>query len=178
MSDLVLARRYARAFLEVAEKDGKAEAVLADLEGFASLLGEAKNLRAVFSNPSFTAAERGKVLGGVLDKASLSPLSRQIIEYLLAKGRLLITGDICAAYRALLDERSGRKQAKVVSAVALGNEQMKALEAKLSSVVGGKVEVSVETDTALIGGLVVSMGGTVYDGSIRSQLDKLKTALL
>lgn len=178
MSDLVLARRYARAFLEVADKGGKADVVLADLEGFASLLGETKSLRSVFSNPSFTAAERGKVLGGLLDKATMSPLGRQIIEYLLAKGRLLIVGDICSAYRALLDERSGRKQARVVSAVVLGKDQMKSLEDKLSSVVGGSVEVSVETDAALIGGLVVSMGGTVYDGSIRSQLDKLKASLL
>ena len=65
MSDLVLARRYARAFLEVADKGGKADAVLAELEGFAALLLEAKNLRSVFSNPSFTAAERGKVLAKV-----------------------------------------------------------------------------------------------------------------
>lgn len=178
MRELVLARRYAKAFLDVADKEGKAEALLAELEGCSKLLGEAKELRSVFSNPSFTLPMRKKVLGGVLDKVACSPLARKVIEYLLEKSRLLIIEDICNVYRALLDERSGRRQATVVSAVVLGKEQVKALEEKLAAVVGGRVEIAHETNPALVGGLVVRMGGTVYDGSLRSQLDKLKTALL
>lgn len=177
MSELLVARRYAKAFIETAQAAKVATAVLDEMEGFAVLLEGSRELREVFGNPSFTVTARGKVLGELLLKAQTSPLAKQFLGYLLAKGRLLVLREICDAYKAQLDALSGRRQAVVMSAVPLDTDAMKRIGDKLSGLAGGPVELTQEVSPELIGGLVVKMGGTVYDGSLRCQLDKLKQVL-
>lgn len=177
MSELLVARRYARAFLDTAQAAQVATVVLDEMEGFAALLEGSRELREVFGNPSFTAVARGKVLGELLLKTKTSPLSKQLLGYLLAKGRLLVLREICDAYKAQLDALSGRRQAVVMSAVPLDADAMGRIGDKLSGLGGGPVELAQKVSPELIGGLVVKMGGTVYDGSLRCQLDKLKQAL-
>ena len=167
-----LAKRYARALIAAAGANGKVDEVADELRRTAAWLEDPALARALGS-PMLGAKARGDLLDQVVSSLSLSRLVRDFLAVLGEKGRM---GDFAAmqrAYESMADDAAGRVRAVVRSAQPIADASLAELVAVLEKIAARKVMPSVEIDPALIGGLTVEMQGTVYDGSVRTQLERL-----
>ena len=168
-----LSRRYAKALFQLALEAQREEKVGAEIESFSSVYG-ASELSQVLTNPAFAQEDRKNVLIQVAQKLKLSPLVAHALALLLERDRLPYIPSIVSRYRRLLDEKNGRVEAKVVAAGSVEDNDIKRLSAALAQVSGKQVVLSQESDPSIVGGLVIHLGGKVYDGSVRTQLEKMK----
>jgi F-type H+-transporting ATPase subunit delta len=168
-----LGRRYARALLELAQEAGTAAPVGDDLARLAAAF-EDPSLQAVVSSPAIAGAARRKVVADVVAAVGVSKLVANLVGLLADRGRLLVLPDVARSYERLLDQRLGRARVRIASAVALTPAQ-KAELTDLAKRLTGRQDVIVTTavDADLLGGVVLDAGGTVYDGTIRTQLVRL-----
>jgi len=173
------APRYARAFAEVAESvhlDPKtAEQQLRD---FADALNTSSELRDFLSNPSVEGASKLKVIDALAPRIGMYPQVRNFIAVITDHSRLGELNEIVDEYSRISDERAGIREARITSARPLDNAARAELERQVSKLAGGPVRASYAEDPSLLGGAVVEIGSTVYDGSIKAQLDQLKTRLI
>jgi F-type H+-transporting ATPase subunit delta len=172
-----LARRYAKALMNIGEKDGNYEVYGEELNAFTSLVRREEGLSAVLNNPTFTIPQRQAVIEEIGKRLSLSPITINVLRLLVDKNRMRYLPDVTALYRELVDEAAGRSRVKLVTAYDLSQKKIKELTQGLQGIVGKQVIVEVETDPSLIGGVVARIGGTVYDGSIKAQLERLRSIL-
>jgi F-type H+-transporting ATPase subunit delta len=173
-----LARRYARALLEVAREEGE-NAVLAlrdELRGFVPQLASHPQLRTALANPVLGAEVKRRVLLALAERAQASPLVKRLVEVLGTRDRLELLAHVAEAYARLANAALGVVAAEAVSAVPLAAQQKQALESALK---GGaaSVELVERVDPAIVGGLVVSAFGRTYDGSVRTRLNALRRRL-
>jgi F-type H+-transporting ATPase subunit delta len=173
----VAANRYAKALLDVLFPDG-AELGLEQLMKFSSLLNSQPEMRQLFENPTIAADRRKGVFDGIADKLAYDPRVRNFLKLLIERNRLDLLSAVIRAYQSLLDEKLGLVRAHVTSASPLDAAQQRAVAAKLESVTGKKVRVELSVDPALLGGVVAQVGSTIYDGSIRQQLQTFKQRLI
>jgi len=173
-----LARRYARALLQVADAKGKTTPLeLRDeLRGFASALEAHAGLRRALAQPMLGAEAKRKVVTALADAAKASALVRKLVEVLAARDRLALLGEVAAAYSDLANASKGVVAAEVISAVPLAPAQRKALEQTLAGQ-AGSIELTSEVEPGLVGGLVIRMAGRTYDGSVRTRLAALRRRL-
>ena len=176
--DRALARRYARALLEVAGASGRA-AVLAlrdELGAFVPQLAAHPQLQQALAHPGLRAEQKRRLLLALAEAASLTSLAKRLLEQLSIRDRLALLPEVAEAYAALANAAHGVVAAEVVSAVPLGAAQKRALEAALR---GGarSVELRTRVEPALVGGLVVRAFGRTYDGSVREHLAALRRRL-
>jgi F-type H+-transporting ATPase subunit delta len=173
----VAANRYAKALLDVLFPDG-AELGLEQLMKFSSLLNSQPEMRQLFENPTIASDRRKGVFNGIADKLAYDGRVRNFLNLLIERNRLDLLSAVIRAYQSLLDEKLGLVRAHVTSARPLDSAQQHALAAKLESVTGKKVRVELSVDPALLGGVVAQVGSTIYDGSIRQQLQAFKQRLI
>jgi F-type H+-transporting ATPase subunit delta len=173
----VAANRYAKALLDVLFPDG-AELGLEQLMKFSSLLNSQPEMRQLFENPTIASDRRKGVFNGIADALAYDGRVRNFLNLLIERNRLDLLSAIIRAYQSLLDEKMGLVRAHVTSASPLDSAQQRALAAKLESVTGKKVRVELSVDPALLGGIVAQVGSTIYDGSIRQQLQTFKQRLI
>ena len=171
-------RRYARALFSLAGDENRVAEVRAELRSLGALLEASPQLRDVLLQPLHPAAERRRVLEGVSDKLGASSLLRRFYSYLIDQRRLVAFAEIEAEFVRLADEAAGKKKARVRSAQPLSAEQQTRLARALAARAGTSVELEIEVDPGLVGGLVAQIGDTVYDGSLRTQLTQLRSTLL
>jgi F-type H+-transporting ATPase subunit delta len=173
-----LARRYARALLEVAAAKGKTTPLeLRDeLRGFASELEAHAGLRRALAQPTLAAEAKRKLVTALADAAKASALVRKLVEVLAARDRLALLGQVAAAYADLANASKGVVAAEVISAVPLAPAQRKALEQALAGQ-ADSIELTSEVEPGLVGGLVIRTAGRTYDGSVRTQLAALRRRL-
>ena len=173
-----LARRYARALLDVAAAKGRTTPLeLRDeLRGFASELEAHAGLRKALAQPTLGAEAKRKLVTALADAAKASPLLSKLVEVLAARDRLGLLGEVAAAYSDLANASQGVVAAEVVSAVPLAPAQRKALEQALAGQ-AGSIELTSEVEPGLVGGLVMRMAGRTYDGSVRTRLAALRRRL-
>lgn len=178
-SPSTLARRYARALLDVAtgQGGGLEQTVGTEIVAFARLLDSSVPLRAALLHPSLGSAVRRRVLAELADASKASPLTKRLLDLLGARDRLALLGALAEAYRAEQNQRRGIVTAESASAVPLAPAQKEALAAALRTLVGQDVILDSQVDTALLGGLVVRVGGRTYDGSVRGRLAALRQRL-
>lgn len=173
-----LARRYARALLDVASSEGgtAVSALRDELRGFVPQLDAHPQLRLALAHPALDAAAKRRVVLALAERAKVSPLVKRLIELLSARDRLGLLADVAEAYAQLANAALGVVAAEAVSAVPLAAQQKKALESALK---GGaaSVELVERVDPALVGGLVVHAFGRIYDGSVRTRLNALRRRL-
>jgi F-type H+-transporting ATPase subunit delta len=173
-----LARRYARALLEVVSADGP-KAVLAlrdELRGFvAQLAGHAQLARAL-AHPVLGAETKRRVVLALAERAKAAPLVKRLVELLSARDRLELLADVAQAYGELANAAQGVVAAEVVSAVPLAQPQRKALAAALKGA-AADVELGERVDASIMGGLLVRAFGRTYDGSVRTRLEALRRRL-
>lgn len=185
-----LSKRYARALVDAvggAEAPPAAAAQAAaqnleaagrDLEAFAQLLREHRDLRAFFANPGAQRREKEVVMARLTASLGLGAVVTTFLRLLLEKGRLVHFEVIVRMYRDLMDERLGRTRAEVITAAPLDEPTQGRLAERLAAVAGKTVVLDTKTDAGLLGGMVARMGGTVYDGSLRAQLARVREQLL
>jgi F-type H+-transporting ATPase subunit delta len=172
-----VAKRYARALLELASERGQLEGVATELAQFDQALTDAPQLKGVLITPGLPLETRLDVLKDVLRKAGASETTRNLLLILTERGRLPLLGDIAAAYKEQADHAAGRIRAKVTSAGPLSEGQVGSIRSAFEKTTGKQVVVEVEEDPALLGGVITEIGGTVHDGSLRSQLRRLRAEL-
>lgn len=175
MTEGSIARRYARALLELAREGNVLDRVEADLAGFIELCEG--DLGAVMATPVYTQAERRAVLDVVLPRLGVLPLSQNFLRLLLDKERIGAIVDIHREFRALADVEAGRVRATVTTAFPLEDTMTREVTAALSASTGEEVVVSTRVDPALLGGLVAQVGSRAYDASLRTRLEQIQLTL-
>jgi F-type H+-transporting ATPase subunit delta len=173
-----LARRYAKALLELAQESSSVDAVGAQLEQFVGLcLANEGQLLAAMGNPGFTAAERKGVLDAVLPRLGLTPLVVNFIRLVVEKDRFAALPDISREYRALADTLARRVRATVTTATPASASLQAEITAALSAATGKQVVLETKVDPALLGGMVARVGSRLFDASLRTRLETLQVAL-
>jgi F-type H+-transporting ATPase subunit delta len=170
--------RYAQAFLEVltaARID--TTAVEGQLHDFLATWDGSPELREFFVNPAVAAQQKIAFLDTLNQKMGLRKELRNLLAVLIHNGRIGQVAEVAAAYRKLLQEQLGIRQAEIVTARQLSADEQKKLVADVSKLAGAKIDASFRQDPAILGGTVVRIGSTVYDGSVRGRLDRLKEVL-
>lgn len=179
MSSTAIALRYARAIVDLTEEDKSLDEVAGNLESFGTVLAGSSTLRATLSSPAFTREERKAVVLAVAGKGKFHKTTQNFLCLLVDNGRIPAFGEIQGAVRDLWDARSGRVRAEVSSASKLDKKTLETLKTHVQKLTGAKeVLLDASVDPALIGGIVTRVGDKVLDGSIRTQLDHLRTRLL
>ena len=174
MAGAAVAKRYARALFELAQEAGELDRVAGELDEFALALQASTDLRNVLTTPGLALAERQALLRTIVDGAGGCRTTRNALLLLTEKGRLPLLDDIALALRDEADRAGGRVRARVTSAAALSKAQEKRVATALGEATGKQVVVETDVDADLIGGVVAQIGGVVYDGSLKTQLRRLK----
>jgi len=172
--------RYARALAAVVS-DQKLDpgTTQQELNDFADTLEASDELREVLQNPSIPEPQKLKVLDAIAARAGMSRTVRNMIALITHHERLHELRTIIESYAALSDEQGGVADAEIVSAHPLDDAARKMLEQEVSKISGGsRVRAVYSEDATLLGGAVVRVGSTVYDGSVRAQLQQLKQRLV
>jgi F-type H+-transporting ATPase subunit delta len=173
----VAANRYATALLDVLYPV-KAETGLQQLQNFATLLKEQPDSRRFLENPAMAGERRKRVLKEVSQALGFDRAVANFIGILTDRNRLPILDEVIEEYGRLLDDRSGIVRARLTSARPLDAAQQQEFARKLEQITGKQVRMEIATDPALIGGVITQVGSTIYDGSIRQQLQAFKTRLV
>ena len=172
-----LAHTYAEALLEAADKKGEADRVADDIEAVAALLAEQPKVEALFSSPAVPHATKGPLLQRAFG-GKVSPLVEDFLQLVNRNDRLFLLREIGAAFRELRDAAAKRVRVTVSSAAELPADQLERLKSELSAALGRDPVVVPRVDPDLLGGIVVRVGDKVYDWSVRTRLDTLRTRFL
>ncbi|MFO0728838.1 MAG: ATP synthase F1 subunit delta [Myxococcota bacterium] len=173
-----IARRYATAIVESANQAGNLEQVTKELETFAALVHDNQDLRQALLNPVFTAAERKKALDALISKLSLSASTTRFLQFIGDRNRFVAIEAIARAVRRMADARMGKVRAQVDTASPLSADAQDSLRRALERRTGRTVELTVNVDPSLLGGIRTRIGSSLFDGTLRSQLDGLRESLL
>ncbi len=169
--------RYARALADVVLKNREQVAVLGELEQFGVWLKESKDLFNVITNPSVSAAEKKRLIQALAKRGAFHRTTENFLKILADHHRFTVYGEVLGAFRRELDRRLGIESVEVTTAAPLSEDDQRALRERLKAFTGGEVRLEYHTDPQLIGGMVAKIGSTVYDGSLREQLNRLRTVL-
>jgi F-type H+-transporting ATPase subunit delta len=169
---------YARAFAD-AVFSGKhdPDKALQEAQAVAELVAGSKELRAVWETPSITAEQKRAVLDAIVVRQGISKTVRNFVAVLIDHRRINFLGPIVNQFEQELNQRLGFTEAEVISARELNQADRSVLEARMETVTGKKVRARYSRDESLLGGAVVKVGSTIYDGSVAGQLDRIKQAL-
>lgn len=177
MSALTL--RYAHAFASVAASNHlDANAAQQQLRDFSDTLAGSRELREVLMNPSIVNEQKLKVLDAIAGRIGMMGQVRNFLAVIMDHQRLAELDEILTEYHEIADEQSGLSEAEITSARPLNDEDRAELEAQVARVAGGRVRATYREDATLLGGAVVRIGSTVYDGSLRGQFQQLKQRLV
>lgn len=172
-----LAERYATALLELAEADGRLDAVADDLRNFDALVDVSPDLDRLIRSPITSRADKENAMAAISAKAGFDDLTRRFLGTLARNRRLFVVRDVVTAYLELLAGGRGETTAEVSSAAKLTDAQLDSLRAALRKVVGGDVAVHTRVDPTLLGGLVVKVGSRMVDSSLRTKIQQLRLAM-
>lgn len=173
--------RYARALVHAVvnpESGLDPKQALAELRTFSGMVRESSELRHVLLSPAVSLSKKRAVVRRFATAIPLSRLVQNLLFVAIDRRRTDILDDIADAFELALDERLGIVRAEVKSAAPLSGEQQSQIEQELSRVSGKQVRCDYEIDPELIGGVVARIGSTVYDGSVRTQLENMRERLV
>ena len=174
MSIQTIARRYAAALADVVLERGEANLIQQELQQWSQLILGNENLQEVFRNPTIALDNKRAVLKQLIDRTKPQQTTANFLKVLLHNQRLAELPEINRKFAEILDQRAGMVAATVTTARPVPQEIQARLSEKLVSVTNKKVRLNFEQDPELIGGLVTRIGSTIYDGSVRSQLQQIK----
>lgn len=178
MSIETVARRYSSALADVVVTSGQTDAVKSELAAWSEMFRQNADLQAVFSNPAIAAANKEKVLDGLIAKAKPQPATANFLKILLRNGRLTEIGEINERFDTVLQERSGVLKAEIISAREIGEGERAEFQKELAKLTGKNVQINFTVDQTIIGGVVTRIGSTVYDGSVKTKLENLREQLV
>lgn len=177
MSASAITKRYARALVELGTERQQVESLGSELSIVGALFADDRLLAQLMESPTFALGKKTAILHDLSDLLKLSTDMRKFLGLLLAKSRIGYIQQIATDYRKLADELSGIQRAMVISATALDEVQQQAISTALARQTGKKIEITAESDPALIGGLRVEIDGKVFDGSVKTQLKRIEDTL-
>ncbi|GFO53561.1 ATP synthase subunit delta [Geomonas sp. Red276] len=177
MSTNAIAKRYAKALVQLGSEAGSVESFNTELSSFGALLSSNRELSAVFGNPAYGMEAKAEILKELIAMQKLSPYVSNLLMLLLERGRLSVLPQIADSYSKYADELSGVIRPTLTSGLPLEAGQINEIKAALEKSTGKKVELKVEVDPTLIGGVVTKIGDKVFDGSVRTQLARIQDTL-
>jgi len=177
LSTNAIAKRYAKALVQIGSESGAVDQFNTDLGRFSTLLSESHELTAVFGNPAYGIDSKREIMKDLVSRLQLTPIVSNLLMLLLERGRISVLPLISESYGAFADELSGTIRPTLSSGLPLDASQVEEIRAALAKSTGKKVELKVEVDPALIGGVVTKIGGKVFDGSVRTQLARIQDIL-
>jgi F-type H+-transporting ATPase subunit delta len=174
--------RYARALVDavMAPAGGSPSdprRIPSQLKEFAQLLEQSDELQTLFATPAVPLPKKRAVLAAIVAKMDMGPLAHNFLGVLLQNERMLLLGDMIEAFEQLLNERLGVVVAQIISASPLEDAEKQELDRALRARTGKQVQMSFSLDRSLIGGVLAQVGSTIYDGSVRGQLERLRSEL-
>lgn len=177
MISITLARKYARALLDIGRQEGNYGVLGEDLKKIADLLKENRELKGILSSAAYPAPTRKAIAKAICKPLGLSKSTVDFIELLIDRERMDHFTEIVKSYESLCDGICGRIRATLVTATQLPPELVRLIKSQLESKTGKEVVLSVEEDPSLIGGVLARIGNVIYDGSLRTQLLRVKESL-
>ena len=174
MSLQTVARRYAAALADVVTARGEATEVREELSAWDEMMRANAQLLEVFRHPTIPSEQKQRVLDALVARARPRPTTANFLRVLLQNQRLADLSEINRQFTQELDRRTGVVTAQVTTARPVPPQAQEALRARLGQLTGRSVSLQFEVDEELIGGVVTRIGSTVYDGSVRSQLEQIK----
>lgn len=168
---------YAKAFLALGKSTGDQQQLLDELESFVVVLQQIPRLRATLESPRIGFPEKAKIVDQAI-KGKASPQFLNFVKVVCRNGRFDCLSAVAAAARESFDEMSGRVMATMTTAEPVDDEVRNKVAQKLSAVLGKQVTIQSQIDPSIIGGLVVRVGDTVYDGSLKNQLKQVRSAAM
>ena len=169
--------QYANALADVALQQGAAEPVLKQLNDFVEAYAASAELRNLLANPAVTGKEKHAVAEKLSTRLGASKILRNFLFLLIDHRRTLMIPELAEAFKAVIRERESIAEAQVASAVELSDAQKKSLGRSLEKKTGKKIEAKFTVDKGLLGGVVVRIGDTVYDGSVKHRLNEMRAKL-
>lgn len=175
MLEGAIARRYAQALFDLAREKGTVDTQETELKQVLGIFAENPSLQATFASSQASQAKKKEIVEQVFGE--YSEATRGFLALLVQKHREAAFADSVRAFGEMADRARGILEVEVRSAVPLGKEDLRALEARLIEGGASAVRFSARVDRSLIGGLVLSVGDRLYDGSVRTRLKRLKQRL-
>lgn len=172
-----LARRYARALRDIGREEGQVRKILSEVDRFSRLLAEAPLLREAMEAIHVNRRDKVAVLEAVVSPEGFLPSTKSFLLLLVDKGRMNVLPQILMELRRMVEELEGIERVEVVVPSPLAGTQKELLKVVLERQTGKRIELEEKVDPAVLGGMVVKVGSTVYDGSVRRQLSKIREIL-
>ena len=169
---------YARAFADVVF-DGRlnAEQLLRETQSVASLVASSKDLREVWESPAIPAEQKRRVLDAIVSREEISRPVRNFVAVLIDHRRIPFLDAIVKQFEVELNTRLGFAEAEITSARQLADKERRTLESEVEKMIGKKIRARYTQDPSVLGGAIVKVGSTIYDGSVKGQLERIKEAL-
>lgn len=177
MTNRSSAARYAKALLDVSRKEGDPQAVEREVERFVSMMRGSEPLTKVLVSPGIPVARKGALVGDLAARLGVGPIVTKLFALLAERDRLALLPDLLDEYRRRLMDFLNVVEAEVTSAVPLPPDAATSIERAIADRTGRRVVMTSRVDREIIGGVVTRIGSTVYDGSVKRQLEKIKDAL-
>ena len=170
--------RYARAYADVAvEQKLSPEKTVAELEQMAAVINGSRELRNVLLNPAVSREQKLNLLDAIIQRVGANKLLRNFLAVLIDHRRIGNIGDVLEQFKRELDRRMGIADAKVSSVRELSSAEKKSLEQQLATITGKVVRATYSQDPSLLGGVLVRVGSTIYDGSVHGRLQRMRQEL-
>jgi F-type H+-transporting ATPase subunit delta len=176
MSVELIARRYATALADSVGSDYQTSQT--ELKTFEEIMSGNAALSGMFANPAFDHTSKVKILDNLIEKTKPTAKTANFLRILLENGRLANLADINKSFVGVLSERSGLMTANVTTARDLSAKEQKDLQTNLEKMTGKQITLNYRIDKEIIGGIVTRIGSTVYDSSVKTQLENLKQQLV
>jgi len=178
MSNRASASRYAKALLDVMIREGNPEQAEQEVASFADLFERHEDLRKAMLNPAVPVTAKRSVMQQLVARVQPSRPVGKLMMLLAERDRLELLPDLLAAYRDRLMDYLQVVRAEVLTAIPLPDDRAAQLQQRLADVTGRRVMMSTKVDPSIIGGVVARIGSTVYDGSVATQLARIKSKLV
>lgn len=170
--------RYARAYADVAVKHKlDSEKIIAEFEQMADIVNSSRELRNVLQNPAVNREQKLKLLDSIIKHIGATKMLRNFLAVLIDHRRIGNIGDLLEQFKRELDRRMGIADAKVSSVRELTAAEKKSLEQQLAEITGKTVRATYSQDASLLGGVLVRVGSTIYDGSVHGRLQRMRQEL-
>jgi F-type H+-transporting ATPase subunit delta len=171
------AQRYAQALVDVAIEQGNTDKVKSELDAFVELVGSSADLRNLLASPAVSRADKHGLMDKLASRMGISKTVGNFLRLLVDNRRTDMLAEICRAFDEVLHRRMKVAEAEITSARELGPQERDALNKALEKMLGKRVESRYAVNAELIGGALVRIGSTIYDGTVREQLNRLRAHL-
>jgi F-type H+-transporting ATPase subunit delta len=174
----IIAKRYAKALVQLAEEKKSVDQTRADLAAFVGAVDTLPAMQKLFASPVLPPDSKKAVIRELAGKLNLQQTTQRFLEHLAETGRIRYIKDLHEAFLDILAQRQNRATVRLTTAVPINNGDLSDIKKKLEILTGKQVDIDSRVDASLIGGARAQIGSTIYDGTIKNQLSKMRMKLL